>query len=200
MSRLSAPATSPRSKQPSSQGATLTLDPRVLLLPGLYDSGPDHWQSHWERADPTCRRVVQHDWETPARADWVATLERAVELSGPNVVLVGHSTSCALVGFWAGQTRQTVRAALLVAPSDTEAPSYPEGPTGWQPMPMNRLPFPSILVASQDDEYVSIVRAAAFADAWGSTMVNIGAAGHVNGHSGLGPWPAGRALLDRLLG
>ena len=131
--------------------------------------------------------------------DWVATLERAVELSGPDVVLVGHSTSCALVAFWAAHTARTVRGALLVAPSDIEAASYPVGPTGWQPMPMGRLPCPSVVVISDDDEYVSVARATAFAEAWGSSLVNIGAAGHINSASGLGDWPAGRALLERLI-
>ncbi len=173
--------------------------PRALLLPGLYDSGPEHWQSHWERSDSTLRRVIQRDWVAPARDEWVATLERAVELSGPDVVLVGHSTSCALVASWAAQTARTVRGALLVAPSDTEAASYPVGPTGWQPMPMGLLPCPSVVVMSVNDEYVSVARATAFAEAWGSRLVNIGAAGHINSASGLGDWPAGRSLLERLI-
>ncbi|MDQ2766073.1 MAG: alpha/beta hydrolase, partial [Gemmatimonadota bacterium] len=87
---------------------------------------------------------------------------------------------------------------LLVGPSDTEAASYPNGPTGWSPMPMARLPFPSIVVASTDDEYVTIERAQSFADAWGSLLVNIGAAGHINSASNLGEWPLGRELLAEL--
>jgi predicted alpha/beta hydrolase family esterase len=171
---------------------------RVLILPGLYDSGPDHWQSHWERALPSVARVNQRDWETPDRHEWVATLERAVAEHGPNVVLVGHSTGCALIAFWAAATARTVRGALIVAPSDTEAASYPMGPTAWRPMPLTRLPFPSIVVASTDDEYVTIGRAKSFADAWGSMFVNIGPAGHINSASGLGDWPLGRELLAEL--
>jgi len=171
---------------------------RVLILPGLYDSGPDHWQSHWERTLPDVARVTQRDWETPDRAEWVATLERAVAEHGPDVVLVGHSTGCALIAFWAASTARSVRGALIVAPSDTEAASYPNGPTGWTPMPMARLPFPSIVVASSDDEYATIERARRFADAWSSTFVNIGPAGHINSASGLGDWPLGRELLAEL--
>ncbi len=171
----------------------------ILLLPGLYDSGPEHWQSHWERTLPNVVRVVQRDWETPAREDWVETLERAVGETGPDSVLVGHSTACVLIAFWAAQTSRTVRGALIVAPSDTEAPSYPKGPTGWTPMPANRLPFPSIVVASTDDEYVTFDRARAFADAWGSRFENIGARGHINSASGLGDWPRGRELLAELM-
>jgi len=172
---------------------------KILLLPGLYDSGPDHWQSHWERALPDAVRIVQRDWDTPARDEWVATLEHAVADHGSDVVLVGHSTACALIAFWAAQTSRTVRGALLVAPSDTEAPSYPEGPTGWAPMPMNLLPFPSIVVASTDDAYVSEQRAKSFAIAWGSSFISIADAGHLNSASGLGDWPRGRELLAELL-
>jgi uncharacterized protein len=173
---------------------------KVLLLPGLYDSGPDHWQSHWERTLPNAVRIVQRDWNTPDRKEWVATLELTVAKHGPDVVLVGHSTACALIAFWAAQSSRAVRGALIVAPSDTEASSYPKGPTGWTPMPTNRLPFPSTVAASTNDEYVTLERAQSFANSWGSTFVNIGKAGHINSASGLGDWPRGQALLAELMG
>jgi predicted alpha/beta hydrolase family esterase len=50
----------------------------VLIVPGLGDSGPEHWQSYWERTRGDCLRVAQRDWETPARSDWVATLDDAI--------------------------------------------------------------------------------------------------------------------------
>jgi predicted alpha/beta hydrolase family esterase len=170
----------------------------VLILPGLYNSGPEHWQSYWERAHPEFRRVEQDDWETPRCEDWVARLEDAVREAGLDTVLVAHSSSCALVARWTETTKLKVRGALLVAPSDTDAPSYPEGPAGFNPMPLNRLPFPSIVVASTDDPYVTLERAEEFARAWGSELVNIGPAGHLNSASGLGDWPVGFALLERL--
>jgi predicted alpha/beta hydrolase family esterase len=176
----------------------------TLILPGLYDSGPEHWQSHWERTDASCTRVAQADWATPRCADWVATLDAAIAGADAPVVLVAHSSSCALVAHWAASAAADrfarVRGALLVAPSDPEAPSYPEGPTGFAPMPMAPLPFPSIVIASSDDEYVTLERARTFAGAWGATFVDAGAVGHINGASGLGAWPAGQALLERLRG
>jgi hypothetical protein len=175
------------------------MKPRILLLPGLFDSGPEHWQSYWERSDASMVRVRQRDWETPARADWVATLDQAIDQYGENVVLVAHSTACALVAFWAHATGRKVRGALLVGPSDTEGPNYPKGPRGWSPMPLARIPFPTIVVASSNDEYVSEERAAEFARAWGSRLVMVGAAGHINSASGLGDWPAGRDLVESLL-
>jgi predicted alpha/beta hydrolase family esterase len=128
----------------------------------------------------------------------VATLDAAIADSEGEIVLVAHSTACALVAFWAAESSRPIRGALLVGPSDTEAPSYPVGPTGWQPMPLERLRFPSIVVASSNDEYVELARAEYFASAWGSRFVNAGALGHINSASGLGGWPAGRALLESL--
>jgi predicted alpha/beta hydrolase family esterase len=40
-------------------------------------------------------------------------------------------------------------------------------------------------------------RAQQFAAAWGSRLVNIGNAGHINTASGFGDWPAGLELLHQ---
>ena len=172
----------------------------VLLLPGLWDSGPTHWQSLWEARFATFVRVRQRDWVTPRAGNWIEVLDLAVERAGPEALLVAHSLGCTLVARWAGETRRRIRGALLVAPSDVEAPSYPPGPQGFAPMPTARLPFPSIVVASEDDPYVALDRARAFAAAWGSDLVNAGRLGHLNSASGLGMWPLGMALLQRLGG
>lgn len=177
----------------------MTTEPRVLLLPGLWNSGPQHWQSHWETEYPSFVRVQQRDWETPSRDEWVETLHQAITAEPGPAVLVGHSTSCCLVAHWAAAHQGNVQGALLVAPSDVEAPSYPKGPTGFAPMPLNRLPFPSIVVASTDDEYVSLDRAEQFAKAWGSRLEVVGPLGHINSASNLGLWPEGLALLRKLM-
>lgn len=175
---------------------------RTLILPGLYDSGPEHWQSRWERLDASCTRVQQREWAQPDCADWVATLDASIRAADTPVVLVAHSSSCSMVAHWAKEASAErvalVRGALLVAPSDPTAPSYPAGPTGFAPVPMQRLPFPSIVVASRNDDYVSLETARAYADAWGSDFVDIGDAGHINGASGLGDWSSGYELLGRL--
>ena len=93
-----------------------------------------------------------------------------------------------------------VKAALLVAPSDVDAPDRtPEEVRSFAPLARERLPFPAIVVASRDDPFVAIERAAAFARDWGAEFVDAGAAGHINTASGHGPWPGGRLLLERLL-
>ncbi|MEP7000207.1 MAG: alpha/beta hydrolase [bacterium] len=174
----------------------------TLILPGLFNSGPEHWQTLWERTDASCRRVEQQDWEAPACADWVTTLDRAVASLETKAVLVGHSSACALVSHWArvatpGQ-HSKILGALLVAPSDPDGPRYPIGPTGFSPMPLERLPFASIVVTSDDDEYVAEQQARRYASAWGSGIVVVAGAGHINSASGLGAWPQGYALLEQL--
>jgi predicted alpha/beta hydrolase family esterase len=172
----------------------------VLLVPGLSNSGPEHWQRHWQRTHGfAC--IEQRDWETPSRHDWVARIEEVVAATPGAIVLAAHSAGCATLAYWSATTRhaERVRGALLVAPSDVDAPSYPTGATEFQPMPLWRLRFPSRAVISSNDPYVSLARARAFAEAWGSEMVELGAAGHINTSAGYGPWPQGLALLDSWL-
>jgi predicted alpha/beta hydrolase family esterase len=174
----------------------------TFILPGLGNSGPEHWQSYWEREDPSCRRVMQAEWDAPRIADWVRTLSVAITDSKQPIALVAHSSSCALVAHWAraatAEALARVRGALLVAPSDPDGPNYPSGPIGFAPMPLDPLPFPSIVVASTDDIYISLAQARVYANAWGSSFVNVGAAGHINSASGLGRWAVGHALLAAL--
>jgi uncharacterized protein len=186
----------------------------VLLVPGLWNSGPDHWQSHWEHRYGY-ERVLQRDWDHPVCADWIATLETAVSAANARpgasrLVLAGHSLGCATIAFWADRFLNArthrppgeavpIAGALLVAPSDPEEASYPKEPVGFSPMPRQVLPFPTIVVASSDDPYVTMDRAKAFADSWGSRFESAGAHGHLNSDSRLGDWPFGHALLREIL-
>ncbi|MFL6543682.1 MAG: RBBP9/YdeN family alpha/beta hydrolase, partial [Candidatus Udaeobacter sp.] len=72
------------------------------------------------------------------------------------------------------------------------------GATGFAPIPLLRLRFRTIVVASSDDPYVTLSRARTFATAWGSDFVIIGEAGHINSDSGVDDWPEGLALLNTL--
>jgi uncharacterized protein len=168
----------------------------ILVLPGYGDSGPEHWQSLWEAADPRFRRVAQRDWLEPKLDDWLAALDRDVSACTTPPVLVAHSLGCVLVAHWVKRTARTVAGALLVAPADADVLEVVQS---FRPVPLIRLPFPTIVVASDDDAYASRERAEAFARAWGSRFVGLSGVGHINSDSGLGDWPAGRALLDELL-
>lgn len=172
---------------------------RIFILPGLANSGPLHWQSCWEKTHPAFIRVNQKDWDTPRCEDWINRLNETLgEEDITDVILVGHSLACSMIAFWAGKFNRRIKGAFLVAPSDTEAISYPAGTKGFTPVPLNALNFPSIVVASTDDIYVSDERAAQFAAAWGSRFIQIGPAGHINAGAGFGEWNEGLALLKEL--
>ena len=173
--------------------------PPVLIVPGLFNSGPAHWQSHWERALPHAERVEQSDWERPTLGEWTAALAEAVR-QRPGAMLVGHSLGCAAIAHLAQVNGgRGIGGALMVAPAEVNA----NGAAGrllegFSPMPRLRLPFPSTVVASRNDPYVAFDRAETFARSWGSNVVDLGLACHINVDSGHGPWPEGLVLLDDL--
>lgn len=179
-----------------------------MVLPGWQGSGPGHWQSRWEQVHGYTR-VEQHDWDRPLRGDWTARLEEVLlDLPAPEssaatapVILVAHSLGCLLVAAWAAHSRNTQRVAgaLLVAPPDVSTPALQPVLASWATWPLQRLPFPAILIASQDDPFCSPARSRDFAQAWGAQWVDAGCAGHLNADSGLGDWPEGHAYLARLL-
>ena len=175
-------------------------DTTVLLLPGWQNSDAAHWQSRWEAVHGD-RRVDQHEWMHPRRGDWSARLEEEVLAAPGPVALVAHSLGCILVAAWAAHSRQTakVRAALLVAPGDLERDDLRQMIPGWAPIVRHRLPFPALLVAADNDPYCDAQRSRGMAADWGARFVDRGPGGHLNGESGLGDWPEGRALLNELL-
>lgn len=176
-----------------------TQPARHLLLPGWKNSGPDHWQSRWERLHGH-QRVEQDDWSWPKRGDWMARLDEVILQTPQPVVLIAHSLGCHLVAAWAAHSRHTARvqAALIVAPPDIERDDMPPQITSWRPVQRQPLPFPSCAVASSDDPYCSLLRAHQMSEHWNSAWHDAGALGHLNDESGLGDWNEGFALLRSL--
>jgi uncharacterized protein len=171
--------------------STVSQSSKILIVPGLYGSGPEHWQTQWENHHPAFSRVEQANWNTPDCDDWVGSLDAAVRNENDNVILVGHSLGSVMIVHWASRYGRKIVGALLVAPSDTEASGFPKGTTGFSPIPTCRLPFPSIVVASTDDPYISIERVTTLAETWGSDVVSLGPCGHISVADGFGPWPDG---------
>lgn len=170
-----------------------------FLVPGLFDSGPDHWQTHLSKSGGNFIKIEQKDWLTPDCNDWTAAIDAAVsQVDWRDAVLIGHSYGCAAIAHWVDKYRRVIKGALLVAPSDLiTPPDYVFPGTNWEPFPMNRLPFKSIVVASANDIWVTLERATLFAHAWGSELINIGAKAHINVDAGFGPWPEAVELLKK---
>jgi predicted alpha/beta hydrolase family esterase len=176
----------------------IAMKSMVFTIPGLYNSGPRHWQTRWEENHGLIR-INQQDWETPACADWINAIDQAIAPHDPgNVILVAHSLGCCSVAHWSGRFSKRIKGALLVAPSDVEGPNYPPGTRGFIPMPLIALPFPTIVIASTDDPYVDLERSKYFARHWQSQWVNAGALGHINAASGLDDWERGFEYLKKL--
>jgi uncharacterized protein len=175
-----------------------TSDADILIIPGLGDSGPDHWQSRWEAKLSTARRVPQKDWDCPRLADWREAIAQAVAEAERPVILVAHSLGAIVAADIAAEFGDRVKGGFLVAPPSLRAikeiaaidPQFAD-------IALRPLPFPSVLIASRDDPYASFEESADFARAWQAEIADAGHAGHINAASGHGPWPEG---LMRLAG
>jgi uncharacterized protein len=173
----------------------------LFIIPGLNDSGPDHWQSYWLKRFNNSKKVIQNDWDKPVLKDWLQNLNEAIELEQNSVVLVAHSLAVSLVLHWAqNHYINRVVGAMLVSASDVDSPMHtPEETRNFMPMPLQQLPFPSVVVASEDDSFVSLSRAKGFAQKWGSDFISIGKKGHINAASKLQYWEEGIEILNNLL-
>jgi uncharacterized protein len=173
-----------------------------LILPCRDNSGPDHWQSHWQLALPNMTRVEQDEWVSPRLAPWAARLDEYVARARRPVVLIAHSLGTSLIMHWArtGDVGR-IAGAFMVAPSDRgPADIWPDaGPSGFAPMVLERFPFAARVLASRNDPYVAFERAEVFAKAWGADLMDMGQAGHMGNADKLGLWPEGLAHFEAFL-
>jgi predicted alpha/beta hydrolase family esterase len=164
----------------------------ILIVPGLYNSGPSHWQTWFENTLTDTQRVEQADWERPCLSEWAARVREAINAESEPVWIVAHSVGCLAAVTASLVCASRIRAALLVAPADPdrfgEAAHLPE----------ERLAFPSLVVASNNDPWVKRSVAEHWASVWGSRYRNVGDAGHINVDAGYGPWPEGLGFFQEL--
>ena len=161
----------------------------VLVVPGLHDSGPGHWQALWQAQHRSFVRIVQDDFATPALVRWSATIARAIDACDVPPIIIAHGFGCLATVHAAVHWRRVPAGALLVAPAD------PDRFNVAAQVSAQRLPFPSTVVASTNDPWIKFVKAGALAANWASRFVGCGDAGHINAESGHGAWPAGMNLL-----
>ncbi len=173
-------------------------EPLVLIIPGLNDSGPRHWQTLWERKLAECTRVDLGMWDNPHRNTWVNKLNLAIDRADRPIILVAHSLGCLAVAWWAeyersalghNQGENPVKGALLVAPPDVDRPGIDPRIARFGAAPRGELPFPAFLVASRNDPWCNLRTAAQLAQDWGCRFADAGAVGHINAES---TWAIGR--------
>ena len=181
----------------------VSSDAECLLIPGWHGSGAGHWQAAWAKQQKFTL-VDQADWEWPRRGDWTTRLEDVVSSTSGSIILIAHSLGCHLLAHWATLSQQLsrVKAALLVAPPDLGRAELPPQLSPWrsgQAAAANRLPFPSLVLASSDDPYSSVAQARQSAASWGAEFRDLGPLGHINSESGLGEWRQGLLILQDFL-
>jgi uncharacterized protein len=166
-----------------------------VIVPGIWNSDDDHWQTGWERSwGSDALRIVPSSWERPDADDWVAAITRAVRLSPEPPVLVAHSLGCLAALRWLGESGAEARGAFLVAPPDPHAAGFPTEATGFG-APSAVVQAPTVVVASDDDPWCTIDRAASMASSAGAALLRVGPLGHINVAAGVGSWDRGRELL-----
>jgi predicted alpha/beta hydrolase family esterase len=169
---------------------------RVLIVPGFHGSGAVHWQTWLENNLPEAHRVEGIDWESPVLPEWSAAIHRNLDRFDGRVWIVAHSFGCLASSVVASERSEKVAGVIFVAPADPERFS-PEGVRDQTVdsavsdlLPASLIEaVPSIVVASENDPWLDFNKARLWAKRWGSQLVNIGKAGHINTESGFGPWP-----------
>ncbi|MCH7342911.1 alpha/beta hydrolase [Pelomonas sp. CA6] len=171
--------------------------PRLLIIPGLRDSGPTHWQSWLQIQYRDARRVQQRDFSTPDLPRWSERIQRTLESAESDGhrggwIAVAHSFGClALAEHLAARPDSPIREALLVAPAEPDKFGLAEQ------LPHQRLPRPTQLIASQNDPWMSAASALRWASRWGSSYSNLGRVGHINAEAGFGPLPLARRWVEQ---
>jgi len=172
---------------------------KYFIIPGLGNSGANHWQTYFENTELNFKRIMQSEWDSPLCGNWINKVDEEIIKHNLNeCILIGHSLGCATIVHWAMKFERIIKGAMLVAPSDLESDTYKFPAKGFSPIPREKLNFQTIIVASENDKWVSIERAKYFAECWGSEIINIGNAGHINAESGFGRWPEGLEILKRI--
>ncbi len=185
------------------------ISDRIIIVPGYLGSGPGHWQTWLESRLPRCRRVTGITWEKPELAAWSQRIHKAIDGSKQEVWIVAHSFGCLASVVAASEQADKVAGIVLVAPADPDRFS-PDGLRQKHQgkfldisidhlLPPKPLPcLSNVIIASENDPWLSLPKAKSWAERWGSTLINAGKVGHINAQSGFGPWPFILILLDTL--
>lgn len=175
---------------------------KILTIPGLYNSGPTHWQSLWEHKFDDCERIELGHWDAPDKDKWVARIDAAIDAADDPVLIAAHSLGCHAFAHWfaaAGAlARSRVVGALLVAPPDLTQLRRDSAVAAFTDAPALDADVPLIVVASDNDPYAKTAHVWRLSRHWGARFVNAGPFGHINAESNIGDWPYGQYLLASL--
>ena len=175
----------------------------TLIIPGYLGSGDGHWQTWLESQISSARRVDQ-EWHSPILVRWAENVRSEIDRSKAPVWLVAHSFGCLAAVTAASDRANKVAGAMLVAPANPERftlggirkPGNTYASENLNAyIPKEKLPFPSLVIASTDDPWMPHENARYWSDLWGGQFISLGKSGHINVESGFGPWPDGIELF-----
>ncbi|MFJ3261607.1 RBBP9/YdeN family alpha/beta hydrolase [Pseudomonas sp. NPDC086581] len=177
----------------------------VLLVPGLRDHVAEHWQTLLQQRLPHVRSVpplTENKLDLNAR---VEAIQRELESIDGEVILVAHSAGVLMVAHWAARYSRPIKGALLATPPDLDGdwPAHYPKPAvlaemGWSPLPLEPLPFPTLVACSDNDPLASPEAVQRMARHWRASVVELGRVGHLNPASGYGDWPQADELIQLL--
>ncbi|SDI12192.1 RBBP9/YdeN family alpha/beta hydrolase [Propionivibrio dicarboxylicus] len=165
--------------------------PPVLIVPGRGNSEAGHWQTLLEASIGRASRVDQA-WNDNDIVTWAGNIDQAVQQAERAPLVVAHSFGCLATAYAQIVLGTPIGATLFVAPA---APERFGLDTTLFAHPLGR---PGLLVASENDPWLSFAAATALAQHWRIPQISLGRAGHVNVASGYGRWPDGEALAETL--
>ncbi|SFB07591.1 hypothetical protein SAMN04515620_11637 [Collimonas sp. OK607] len=179
----------------------------ILIVPGLRDHVPEHWQTLLEARLPAFRSIPPLETNKLDLAARIAAIEKTINEIDGQIIVVAHSGGTIMFAHWAQRhSTEKISGALLAVPPDFEKPLPAGYPTidefrekGWLPVPRAPLPFRSIVTVSENDPLGEITAVSALAGDWKSQVINLGRVGHLNPASGYGDWPDADALIQRLI-
>ncbi|MFO1337680.1 MAG: alpha/beta hydrolase [Burkholderiaceae bacterium] len=165
---------------------------RLLIVPGLHGSGPDHWQTWLERQHPDAVRIALDDWGLADLTRWSGAIDDVLRQHQADAwIAVAHSFGCLALAHHAMRGGRGIHGALMVAPANPDRFGVDERQVG------QALPFASTLVVSANDPWMQHADALYFGRRWGSAVVDLGEAGHINAAAGYGAWPEAQAWVDQ---
>lgn len=177
----------------------------VVLVPGLRDETPGHWQTLLAARWPKAQSVPALGRRNADLGARIRAIEDTVARSAEPVVVVAHSAGVIATVHWAARTQLKIAGALLVTPPTFEHELPPEYPglatlsaAGWLPVPRKRLPFRTLVAASRNDDLGVFDKVWELATCWGAELVDLGKVGHLNPASGYGEWRDADVLIGKL--
>ncbi len=172
---------------------------KYYTIPGYGGSDSEHWQTYFDKKLTNCKRIEQDNWMQPVLEDWVERIEETLKGENPaDIILITHSLGGIALLQWVMKYGKKVKGALIVAPPDIENPYEDLGLGDELLIPQIHLPFPSIVVGSSNDHWMSENRTKFYANVWGSELIILKNAGHINGDAGFGNWDDGLTILRKL--